>query len=115
MRTASEDRYLAITARPNRKSTTRRLSSELAFATGTAVPRQTVYSRLNKKGFYDRNSWVYVSLSSQKKERIALIAKNIRTGVNTIVLFTDESRFSFTGDSTSGVRNTNLSFKHYGT
>ncbi|GFW05421.1 transposable element Tc1 transposase [Trichonephila clavipes] len=49
MTTASEDRYLALTARRNRKATARQLSSELAAATGAVASRQTIYRRLNEK------------------------------------------------------------------
>ncbi|GFX10675.1 transposable element Tc1 transposase [Trichonephila clavipes] len=51
MTTASEDRYLALTARRNRKATARHLSSELAAATGAVASWQTIYRRLNKKAF----------------------------------------------------------------
>ncbi|GFT19937.1 transposable element Tcb2 transposase [Trichonephila clavipes] len=51
MTTASEDRYLALTARRNRKATARQLSSELAAATGAVASRQTIYRRLNEKAF----------------------------------------------------------------
>ncbi|GFW25708.1 transposable element Tcb2 transposase [Trichonephila clavipes] len=51
MTTASEDRYLALTARRNRKATARQLSSELATATGAVASRQTIYRRLNEKAF----------------------------------------------------------------
>ncbi|KFM62895.1 hypothetical protein X975_04579, partial [Stegodyphus mimosarum] len=54
MTTASEDRYLALTARRNRKATARQLSSELAAATGTVASQQTIYRRLNEKGLYAR-------------------------------------------------------------
>ncbi|GFT29260.1 transposable element Tcb2 transposase [Trichonephila clavipes] len=67
MTTASEDRYLALTARRNRKATARQLSSELAAATGAVASRQTIYRRLNEKGLYARKPRVCVLLSSQKK------------------------------------------------
>ncbi|GFW63440.1 HTH_Tnp_Tc3_2 domain-containing protein [Trichonephila clavipes] len=44
--TPNEDRYLAVTAKRNRRSTTSDLSRQLSSATGTAVSRQTVYRRL---------------------------------------------------------------------
>ncbi|GFT36611.1 transposable element Tcb2 transposase [Trichonephila clavipes] len=51
MTTASEERYLALTARRNRKATARQLSSELAAATGAVASRQTIYRRLSEKAF----------------------------------------------------------------
>ncbi|GFV10820.1 transposable element Tcb2 transposase [Trichonephila clavipes] len=83
MTTASEDRYLALTARRNRKATARQLSSELAAATGAVASRQTIYRRLNEKGLYARKPRVCVLLSSQKKrDRFLIGVKNIKTGLN---------------------------------
>ncbi|GFW65467.1 uncharacterized protein TNCV_4410751 [Trichonephila clavipes] len=42
----NEDRYLAVTAKRNRRSTASDLSRQLSSATGTTVSRQTVYRRL---------------------------------------------------------------------
>ncbi|GFW95703.1 transposable element Tcb2 transposase [Trichonephila clavipes] len=82
MTTASEDRYLALTARRNRKATARQLSSELAAATGAVASRQTIYRRLNEKGLYARKPRdVFYCL--HRKRGIALIGvKNIKTGLN---------------------------------
>ncbi|GFY34718.1 HTH_Tnp_Tc3_2 domain-containing protein [Trichonephila clavipes] len=44
--TPNEDRYLAVTAKRNRRSTASDLSRQLSSATGTTVSRQTVYRRL---------------------------------------------------------------------
>ncbi|KFM73360.1 Transposable element Tc1 transposase, partial [Stegodyphus mimosarum] len=102
MTTASEDRYLALTARRNRKATARQLSSELAAATGTVASRQTIYRRLNEKGLYARKPRVCVLLSSQKKKDRFNWCKEHQNWTEhqwSHVLFTDESRFSLTGDS----------------
>ncbi|GFU41135.1 hypothetical protein TNCV_1058631 [Trichonephila clavipes] len=83
MTTASEDRYLTLTARRNRKATARQLSSELAAATGAVVSRQTIYRRLNEKKAFMPESQGYVFLLSSQKRGIALIGvKNIKTGLN---------------------------------
>ncbi|GFW59369.1 transposable element Tcb2 transposase [Trichonephila clavipes] len=82
MTTASEDRYLALTARRNRKATARQLSSELAAATGAVASRQTIYRRLNEKGLYARKPRVCVLLSSQKRGIALIGVKNIKTGLN---------------------------------
>ncbi|GFX04346.1 transposable element Tcb2 transposase [Trichonephila clavipes] len=114
MTTASEDRYLALTARRNRKATARQLSSKLAAATGAVASRQTIYRRLNEKAFMPESQG-YVFYCLHRKRGIALIGvKNIKTGLNIngpMFSFTDESRFSLTGDSKRvyiwrGVRNT---------
>ncbi|GFX34267.1 transposable element Tcb2 transposase [Trichonephila clavipes] len=83
MTTASEDRYLALTARRNRKATAHQLSSELAAATGAVASRQTIYRRLNEKGLYARKPRVCVLLSSQKKrDRFNWCKEHIKTGLN---------------------------------
>ncbi|GFS94163.1 transposable element Tcb2 transposase [Trichonephila clavipes] len=67
MTTASEDRYLALNARRNRKATARQLSSELAAATGAVASRQTIYRRLNEKGLYARKPRSRFSLTGDSK------------------------------------------------
>ncbi|GFV26165.1 transposable element Tc1 transposase [Trichonephila clavipes] len=67
MTIASEDRYLALTARRNRKATAHQLSSELAAATGAVASRQTIYRRLNEKGLYVRKPRSRFSLTGDSK------------------------------------------------
>ncbi|KFM58912.1 Transposable element Tcb1 transposase, partial [Stegodyphus mimosarum] len=50
--TPNEDRYLAFTAKRNRRSTASDLSRQLSSATGTTISRQTVYRRLGQIGLY---------------------------------------------------------------
>ncbi|GFX62941.1 HTH_Tnp_Tc3_2 domain-containing protein [Trichonephila clavipes] len=50
--TLNEDRYLAVTAKSNRRSTASDQSRQLSSATGTTVSRQTVYRRLGHIGLY---------------------------------------------------------------
>ncbi|GFW80384.1 transposable element Tcb1 transposase [Trichonephila clavipes] len=52
--TLNEDRYLAVTAKRNRRSTTSDLSRQLSSATDTTVSRQTVYRLLGHIGLYAR-------------------------------------------------------------
>ncbi|GFU29375.1 HTH_Tnp_Tc3_2 domain-containing protein [Trichonephila clavipes] len=52
--TPNEDRYLAVTAKRNRRSAASDLSRQLSSATGTAVSRQIVYRRLGHICLYDR-------------------------------------------------------------
>ncbi|GFX05618.1 transposable element Tcb1 transposase [Trichonephila clavipes] len=52
--TPNEYRYLAVSAKRNRPSTVSDLSRQLYTATGSAVPRQTVYRRLEHIGLYTR-------------------------------------------------------------
>ncbi|GFV43009.1 transposable element Tcb1 transposase [Trichonephila clavipes] len=50
--TPNEDRYLAVTAKGNRRNTASDLSRQLSSATGATVSRQTVYRRLGYIGLY---------------------------------------------------------------
>ncbi|GFX20939.1 transposable element Tcb1 transposase [Trichonephila clavipes] len=50
--TPNEDRYLAVTAKRNRRSTASDLSRQFSSATGTTVSTQTVYRRLGHIGLY---------------------------------------------------------------
>ncbi|GFY28840.1 transposable element Tcb1 transposase [Trichonephila clavipes] len=52
--TPNEDRYLEVTSKRNRRSTTSDLSRQLSSATGMTVSRQTVYRRLGHIGLYAR-------------------------------------------------------------
>ncbi|GFV15985.1 transposable element Tcb1 transposase [Trichonephila clavipes] len=62
--TPNEDRYLAVTAKRNRRSTASDLSRQLSSATGTTVSRQTVYRRLGHIGLYARRPVRCVSLTA---------------------------------------------------
>ncbi|GFV15209.1 HTH_Tnp_Tc3_2 domain-containing protein [Trichonephila clavipes] len=50
----NEDRYLAVTAKENRRITASDLSRQLSSATGTTVSRLTVYRRLEHISLYPR-------------------------------------------------------------
>ncbi|GFV70079.1 HTH_Tnp_Tc3_2 domain-containing protein [Trichonephila clavipes] len=52
--TPNEVKYLAVTAKRNRRSTASDLSRPLVSATGTTVSKQTVYRRLGHIGLYAR-------------------------------------------------------------
>ncbi|GFU98749.1 HTH_Tnp_Tc3_2 domain-containing protein [Trichonephila clavipes] len=52
--TTNEDRYLAVNAKRNRRSTSSDLSRQSSSDTGTTVSRQTVYIRLGHIGLYAR-------------------------------------------------------------
>ncbi|GFW03710.1 HTH_Tnp_Tc3_2 domain-containing protein [Trichonephila clavipes] len=52
--TPNDARYLAETAKGNRRSTASDLYRQLSSATGTTVARQTVYIRLGHIGLYAR-------------------------------------------------------------
>ncbi|GFX54283.1 HTH_Tnp_Tc3_2 domain-containing protein [Trichonephila clavipes] len=53
--TPNDDRYLAVTAKRNRRSTASDLSRQLSSATGTTVSSQTVYRNLGHIGLHARD------------------------------------------------------------
>ncbi|GFT69765.1 HTH_Tnp_Tc3_2 domain-containing protein [Trichonephila clavipes] len=62
--TPNEDRYLAVNAKRNTRSTTSDLSRQLSSATGMTVSRQTVYRRLGHTGLYARRPVRCVTLTA---------------------------------------------------
>ncbi|GFV14533.1 transposable element Tcb1 transposase [Trichonephila clavipes] len=98
----NEDRYLAVIAKRNRRSTSSDLSRQLSSATGTTVSSQTVYRRLRLIGQYARRPVRCVPLTAThyrlrltwSKEH-ALWTPQQLSGV----MFSDESRFSLQSDS----------------
>ncbi|GFU33879.1 transposable element Tcb1 transposase [Trichonephila clavipes] len=52
----NEDRYLAVTAKINERSTASDLSCQFSSAAGTTVSRKTVYRRLGHIGLYARRT-----------------------------------------------------------
>ncbi|GFT10619.1 transposable element Tcb1 transposase [Trichonephila clavipes] len=100
--TSNEDRYLAVTAIRNRRSTALDLSRQLSSATGTTVSFQTVYRRLGNIGPHARRPVGLVPLTATHC-RLPLTW----SGDNALwtpqqwscVMFSDESRFSLLSDS----------------
>ncbi|GFS47674.1 transposable element Tcb1 transposase [Trichonephila clavipes] len=100
--TPNEDRYLAVTAKRNRRSTSSDLFHQLSSATGTTVSRQTMYRLLGHIGLYAR----------KPVRCVPLTATHCRLRLNwskehalwtpeqwSCVMFSDKSRFSLQSDS----------------
>ncbi|GFW51635.1 transposable element Tcb1 transposase [Trichonephila clavipes] len=100
--TPNEDRFLAVTAKRNRRSTASDLSRQLSSDTGTTVSTQTVYRCLGHIGLYAR----------RPVRCVPLTATHCRLGLTwsrehalwtpqqlSCVMFSDESRFSLQSDS----------------
>ncbi|GFU64418.1 uncharacterized protein TNCV_3947851 [Trichonephila clavipes] len=68
--TPNEDRYLAVTAKKNRRSTASDLSRQLSSATGTTVSRQTVYRRLGQIGLYAQDESFELKGEAEKKAQM---------------------------------------------
>ncbi|GBL73817.1 hypothetical protein AVEN_230782-1 [Araneus ventricosus] len=100
--TPNEDRYLAVTAKRNRRSTASDLSRQLSSATGTTVSIQTVYRRLGHIGLYARRPVRCVPLTATHcRLRLAWSREHALWTPQqwSCVMFSDESRFSLQSDS----------------
>ncbi|GFV33317.1 transposable element Tcb1 transposase [Trichonephila clavipes] len=96
------DRYLAVTAKRNRRSTASDLSGQLSSATGTTVSRQTVYRRLGHIGLYARRPVRCVPLTATHcRLRLTWSREHALWTPQqcSCVMFYDESRFSLQSDS----------------
>ncbi|KFM70268.1 Transposable element Tc1 transposase, partial [Stegodyphus mimosarum] len=100
--TPNEDRYLAVTAKRNRRNTASDLSRQLSSATGTTISRQTVYRRLEKIGLYARRPVRCVPLTATHcRLPLAWSREHAlwKPQQWACVMFSDESRFSLQSDS----------------
>ncbi|KFM60078.1 Transposable element Tc1 transposase, partial [Stegodyphus mimosarum] len=100
--TPNGDRYLAGTAKRNRRSTASDLSRQLSSATGTTISRQTVYRRLGQTGLYARRPVSCVPLTETHcRLRLAWSREHVLWTPQqwACVMFSDKSRFSLQSDS----------------
>ncbi|GFW07679.1 transposable element Tcb1 transposase [Trichonephila clavipes] len=100
--TPNEDRYLAVTAKRNRRSTASDLSRQLSSATGTTVSRQTVYRRLGHIGLHARRPVRCVPLTATHCRLRLTWSREPALWTPqqwSCVMFTDESRFSLQSGS----------------
>ncbi|GFW59652.1 transposable element Tcb1 transposase [Trichonephila clavipes] len=97
----NEDRYLAVTAKRNRRSTSD-LSRQLSSATSMTFSRQTVYRRLEYIGLYARRPVRCVPHTATRcRLRLTWSRKHALWTPEqwSCVMFSDESRFSLQSDS----------------
>ncbi|GFV73475.1 transposable element Tcb1 transposase [Trichonephila clavipes] len=102
VKTLNEDRYLAFTAKRNKRSTASDVSRQLSPALGTTVSRQTVYRRLGHIGLYARRPVRCVlRTATHCRLRLTWSRKHVFWTAQqwSCVMFSDESRFSFQSDS----------------
>ncbi|GFV24074.1 transposable element Tcb1 transposase [Trichonephila clavipes] len=100
--TPNEDRYLAVAAKRNRRSTASDLSRQLSSATGTTVSRQIMYRRLGHIVLYARRPVRCVPLTTNHCRLRLTWSKEHALWTPqqwSCVMFSDESRFSFQSDS----------------
>ncbi|GFU11378.1 HTH_Tnp_Tc3_2 domain-containing protein [Trichonephila clavipes] len=100
--TPNEDRYLAFTAKRNRRSTASDLSRQFSSATGTTISRQTVYRRLGSICLYARRPVSCVPLTATHRHLQLTWSREHALWTPqqwSYVMFSDESRFSLQSDS----------------
>lgn len=97
----SEDRYIALVAKRNRRATSTTVTSMVSAALGKTISASTVRRRLHKKGLYARIPRVCVPLTVQSRgARLKWCRQHVNWTVSDWcnVLFTDESRFALESD-----------------
>ncbi|GFU82645.1 transposable element Tcb1 transposase [Trichonephila clavipes] len=100
--TPNEDRYLAVSAKRNRRITTSDLSRQLSSATGMTVSRQTMYRRLGYIVLYARRPFRCYSLTATHCRLRLKWSKEHALWTPqqwSCVMFSDESRFSLQSNS----------------
>ncbi|GFV60987.1 transposable element Tcb2 transposase [Trichonephila clavipes] len=100
--TPSDDRYIVLQARRNRRQTAAEIARRTTQATGRPISRFTVARRLHGGGLFARRPVRCVPLTPAHRRRRSLWCRehlNWRDNEWGRVLFTDESRFSLSSDS----------------
>ena len=95
--TATDDRYIQLTARRNRTDNATQPQRQFLGATERRVSTQTVRNRFNQGGLYARRPMVCIPLTSSHhsvRRRWAAEHRDWEQHDWSHVLFTDESRFS---------------------
>ncbi|GFV17415.1 transposable element Tcb2 transposase [Trichonephila clavipes] len=100
--TPADDRYIVLQARRNRRQTAGEIARHTTQATGRPISRFTVAKRLHGGGLFARRPVRCVPLTPTHRRRRSLWCRehhNWRDNEFGRVLFTDESRFSWSIDS----------------
>ncbi|GFT49354.1 transposable element Tcb2 transposase [Trichonephila clavipes] len=100
--TPTDDRYIVLQTRRNRRQTEGEIARHTTQATGRPISRFTVARRLHGGGLFARRPVRCVSLTPAHRRRRSLWCRehrNWRDNEWGRVLFTDESRFSLSSDS----------------
>ncbi|GFY10542.1 transposable element Tcb2 transposase [Trichonephila clavipes] len=100
--TPTDDQYIVLQARRNRRQTAGEIARHMTQATGRPISRFTVARRLHGGGLFARRHVRCVPLTPAHRRRRSLWCqehRNWRDNEWGRVLFTDESRFSLSSDS----------------
>ncbi|GFU35410.1 transposable element Tcb1 transposase [Trichonephila clavipes] len=100
--TPTDDRYIVLQARRNRRQTAGEIARHTTHATGRPISRFTVARRLHGGSLFARRPVRCVPLTPAHRRRRSLWCwehRNWRDNEWGRVLFTDESRFSLSSDS----------------
>ncbi|GFX68051.1 transposable element Tcb2 transposase [Trichonephila clavipes] len=99
--TPAEDRYIVLSAKRNRRTTTQQVANQFHAASGKQISRKTVARRLIGRGLYARRPVVCVPLTRQHRTARLQWCREHHNWTEqdwACVLFSDESRFSLSSD-----------------
>ncbi|GFX18158.1 transposable element Tc1 transposase [Trichonephila clavipes] len=99
--TPAEDRYIALSAKWNRRTTAQQVANQFLAASGKQISRKTVARRLRGGGLYARRPVVCAPLTRQHRTARLQWCREHHNWTEqdwACVLFSDESRFSLSSD-----------------
>ncbi|GFU64391.1 transposable element Tcb2 transposase [Trichonephila clavipes] len=99
--TPSEDRYIVLSAKRNRRTTAQQVANQFFAASGKQISRKTVARLLRGGGLYARRPVVCVPLTRQHRTAHLQWCHEHHNWTEqdwACVLFSDESRFSLSSD-----------------
>ncbi|GFV46652.1 transposable element Tcb2 transposase [Trichonephila clavipes] len=99
--TPTEDRYIVLSAKRNRRTTAQQAANQFLAASGKQISRKTVARRLRGGGLYARRPVVCVPLTRQHRAARLQWCREHHNWTEqdwACVLFSDESRFSLSSD-----------------
>ncbi|GFX20436.1 transposable element Tcb1 transposase [Trichonephila clavipes] len=99
--TPAEDRYIVLSAKRNRRTTTQQVSNQFLAASGKQISRKTVARRLRGGGLYARRPFVCVPWTRQHRTAHLQWCREHLNWTEqdwACVLFSDESRISLSSD-----------------
>ncbi|GFU96793.1 transposable element Tcb2 transposase [Trichonephila clavipes] len=99
--TPAEDRYIVLSTKRNRRTTTQQVANQFLAASGKQISRKTVARRLRGGRLYARRSVVCVPLTRQHRTARLQWCREHHNWTEqdwACVLFSDDSRFSLSSD-----------------